>query len=112
MQEYLEAIRRRVCAVCIDADEHGVCQLGPEGTCPVERFLPEVIGVVNEVQSDQIEDYVAVLRDRICAFCQQTPEGLCALRLKADCALDRYFVLVAEAIDEVQRQQEPLFQPA
>lgn len=107
MQEYLEAIRRRVCSVCIDAvyrDGHQFVRCGlPAGrTCPVELYLPQVVEVVETVDSPLIEDYVTILRDKVCALCEQSPEDVCALRLQADCALDRYFMLVAEAIEEVR----------
>jgi hypothetical protein len=113
MQDYLDAIRRRVCSVCIDAvysDGHQFvrCGLPKSRTCPVELYLPQVIEVVESVDSPLIEDYVTVLRDKVCAVCEQSQEGVCALRLKADCALDRYFMLVAEAIEEVQVQQDDL----
>jgi hypothetical protein len=109
MQQYLNAIRRRVCAVCIDAICDGKyqflrCGLPAGRTCPVELYLPQVIEVVESVDSPLFEDYVTVLRDKVCAACEQTEEGICALRLNADCALDRYFMLVADAIEEMRQQ--------
>jgi hypothetical protein len=107
MQPYFEAIRRRVCSVCIDGifdkENHFVtCGLSMGKTCPVELYLPQVIDVVESTQSSNMEDYVTVLRDKVCAFCAQDDDGMCALRLHADCALDRYFMLVAGAIEEVR----------
>jgi hypothetical protein len=109
MQEYLDAIRRRVCSVCIDAvyrDGHQFvrCGLPKSRICPVELYLPQVIEVMQSVDSTLMEDYVTVLRDKVCAVCEQSEQGICALRLKADCALDRYFMLVAEAIEKVRAQ--------
>jgi hypothetical protein len=104
-QEYLDAIRCRVCTVCMDAAMFGdglVCCGLPVGrTCPVEAHLPQVIEVVESVDSPLMEDYVKVLRDKVCAVCENSEGDFCALRLQADCALDRYFMLVAEAIEEV-----------
>ncbi|MFQ6114819.1 MAG: hypothetical protein ACE5NG_12185 [bacterium] len=110
MQEYLEAVRRRVCSVCIDGvfeNEHKFvrCGLSPDRTCPIEMYLPEVVEVVKSIESPRIEDYLKLLRDKVCSACEQTEEGVCDLRLKADCALDRYFMLVAQAIEEVQAQR-------
>jgi hypothetical protein len=107
MQPYLDAIRRRVCAVCIDGIFDGKnqfvrCGLPKERVCPIELYLPQVIKVVESIDSPRMGDYVTVLRDQVCAECEQTPEGICELRLKADCALDRYFMLVAGAIEEVR----------
>lgn len=111
MQEYLEAIRGRVCSVCIDGifeDEHKFIRCGlPKGrTCPIELYLPEVIEVVETIESPWMEDYVALLREKVCRKCQQTEEGICALRLKTDCALDTYFMLVAEAIEDVRDRKK------
>ncbi len=109
MQPYLEAIRRRVGSVCIDGvfenePKFVRCGLPADQTCPIEMYLPRVVEVVESIESSRIEDYVAIVRDKVCASCQQNEEGVCDLRLKADCALDRYFMLVAEAIEEVQKQ--------
>lgn len=106
-QEYLDAIRRKVCRVCIDGSfaedpEWMLCRLPKDRTCPVERHLPQVIEVVESISSPWMEDYVDALRGKVCGDCEQTPAGICDFRLKADCALDTYFMLVAEAIEEVR----------
>lgn len=106
MQEYLDAIRSRVCTVCMDAVMHGDrfvrCGLPAGRKCPVEVYLPKVIDVVESVDSWLFEDYINLLRERVCAVCKNGEGDFCALRLQADCPLDRYFMLVAEAIEEVQ----------
>ncbi len=105
MQEYIDAIRSNVCSVCLDAVMHGDqfvrCGLPASRKCPVEIYLPQVIDVVESVDSWLIEDYVKLLRERVCTVCKNSDGDFCALRLQADCALDRYFMLVAEAIQEV-----------
>ncbi|MFQ5823025.1 MAG: hypothetical protein ACE5JB_03120 [bacterium] len=113
MQKYLEAIRRRVCSVCIDGIfENGHkfvrCGLPADRTCHIELYLPQVIEVVESLDSPRMDDYIALLNEKVCAMCENSEEGYCALRLKADCALDRYFMLVAEAIEEVQRPRRNL----
>lgn len=104
-------IRRKVCSVCIDGlfDAKGrfiSCGLGAGRICPLERYLPEVIEAVESIDSPRIADYIDVLREKVCTQCEQSENGICELRLRADCALDRYFVLVAEAIDEVRSGAE------
>jgi len=110
MQDYLEAIHARVCPVCMDAVLHGDrfvrCGLAAGRTCPVETYLPEVVSVVESVDSSLIEDYVTVLREKVCAVCGNQEAGDCTLRLQAECALDRYFMLVAEAILAVNAEHE------
>ena len=104
-QEYLDAIRARVCPVCMDSVMHGQkfvrCGLPAERACPIALYLPRVIDVVESVDSPLVADYVSTLRDKVCAFCENSEGDFCALRLHADCALDRYFMLVAEAVQEV-----------
>lgn len=113
MQDYLDAIRRRVCSVCIDGifereGEFVRCGLPADRTCPIERHLPRVIEVIESIESPWMEDYVELLRKKVCTECEQTVEGTCDFRLKADCALDTYFMLVAEAIEEVRDQRKNL----
>lgn len=104
-QDYLEAIRERVCPVCMDSVMHGPrfvrCGLPMNRKCPVELYLPQVVEVVASVDSQLMTDYVATLREKVCAFCENSEGDFCALRLRADCALDRYFMLVAEAVQSV-----------
>ncbi len=106
MQEYLDAIRSRVCPVCMDAvmreDRFVRCGLPSSRKCPVEVYLPQVLEVMESVDSPLIEDYIPALRQKVCALCAYSEGDFCALRVQADCALDRYFVLVAEAIDGVR----------
>ncbi len=109
-EDYLEAIRGRVCSVCIDGifehDQEWVrCGLPKDRTCPVELYLPQVVDLVASMDSPWMEDYIDVLRDRVCTQCEQSAEGMCALRLKANCPLDTYFMLVAEAIEDAREKR-------
>lgn len=104
-QEYLDAVRERVCPVCMDSVMHGKefvrCGLPDARACPIELYLPQVVEVVESVDSPLMTDYVSTLREKVCALCENSEGDFCALRLHADCALDRYFMLVAEAVQEV-----------
>ncbi len=107
MQEYADAVRRHVCSVCIDGEfspdgEFVRCGLPSGRSCPVESYLPEVVEIVERIESPWMEDYVSELRRTVCSHCAQTPEGVCELRIKAECSLDTYFMLVAEAVEEVR----------
>lgn len=107
MQEYADAVRRHVCSVCIDGmfnatGEFERCGLPSGRACPIESYLPEVIKIVESIDSPWMEDYVEELRQTVCNHCNQTPAGICDLRLKAECSLDTYFMLVAEAVEEVR----------
>lgn len=108
MQPYLDAIRNNVCNVCLDAVMQGEqfvrCGLPKSRNCPVEIFLPKIIDVVEAVDSWRIDDYIKLLREKVCAICKHSDGDFCALRLQADCPLDRYFMLVAEAIKNVNNR--------
>lgn len=100
--QYLLAIRRKVCSRCIDTDEKGNCLLHYDEICAVEEFLPEIIESVRKVKSERVEDYLVELRRNVCEHCKhQAEDGTCIVRNNIDCGLDRYFPLIIEAIEEV-----------
>lgn len=49
MDEYVEAIRQRVCVVC-EQDAQGVCRLGNDGACALDAYLPLVVQAIEEAQ--------------------------------------------------------------
>ena len=101
-QPYWQAIRAKVCAKCIDGDGFGNCRLDPAIECALKLYLPLIVEAVSRATSDDMEGYVRELRAITCAQCsQQSVNGYCLLRKEVDCALDRYFPLVVEAIEEV-----------
>ncbi|MBI5645690.1 MAG: hypothetical protein HY962_02060 [Ignavibacteriae bacterium] len=76
----------------------------------MERFLPQIVDVATSVSSDKIDDYVSALRDTVCRVCRPDGEQLCSVRDSHVCGLDRYFVLILEAIEQVilqKRQHAP-----
>lgn len=106
-ERYRRAIRKRVCAHCIDLGEDGRCTLSGDRQCGVELYLDKIVDVVHAVHSQNLQDYVRVLRERVCADCKnQNPNGTCRLRAEADCGLNRYFALVVEAIEEADSDAE------
>jgi nucleotide-binding universal stress UspA family protein len=102
-ERYLQEIRDRVCRKCIDRTSSGICVTSTYDSCAVNRFLPEIIDIVLNTSGDEMEPYVAKLRERVCANCgHQSTDGHCDMRDDVECALDRYFPLVVEAIQEVR----------
>ena len=102
--QYWKLIEEKVCSHCIDADRHGHCRLGGEEECAVKRFFPGILGVIESVSSDSMEPYEAALRRSICTSCvHQSPEGVCSVRDEVECALDRYFPMIVEAIEEARK---------
>ena len=101
-QPYWQAIRTKVCTKCIDGDGFGNCRLDPAIECALQQYLPLIVQAVSQVKSAEMEDYIRELRAITCTQCsRQSVNGYCMLRNEVDCALDRYFPLVVEAIEEV-----------
>ena len=102
---YELAIRRKVCEHCIDLKENHQCALSEEDICSIRAYLDQIIEAVRSVKSQNMADYIEALRKKICEPCKhQKKDGSCELRDSRDCALDRYFELIIEAIEEVQNK--------
>ncbi|MET0551954.1 MAG: hypothetical protein ABW221_02880 [Vicinamibacteria bacterium] len=103
---YLEAIRARVCRVCLDQRDDGSCGL-TRRTCAIEAHLPRLAAALAGVDSRQMDAYDAVVRAEICPSCaQQDAEGRCATRDAGDCALLTYLPLVLDAIESVNEDRQ------
>jgi len=101
-QAYLEAIRDRVCRVCLDQANDGSCGLSRR-TCAIEAHLPRLAPVLASIDSPRMDEYEAAVRAAICPSCpQQEPDGACAVREASDCALLTYLPLVLDAIETVR----------
>jgi nucleotide-binding universal stress UspA family protein len=102
-ERYLQAIREKVCTKCIDRTSAGLCAASTYEACAINRHLPEIIDIVLSTGGNNLGAYTARLRETVCSVCQhQSPDGRCDLRDDVECALDRYFPLVVEAIQEVK----------
>lgn len=103
MTVYEEAIRNYVCSRCIDLGEDGLCHSKDAQGCAIFRFLPELIGIAERIQSLRVDSYAKAIRENLCTYCwNQHPDGSCDIRQILDCALDRYLPLVLEAIENAQ----------
>jgi hypothetical protein len=107
-QGYLQALRSRVCAVCLDARDDGSCGLAGR-TCAIEEHLPAIATAIAATRSRHLEDYVDAIRAEVCSRCRhQDASGICELRNAADCALESYLYLVVEAIEDVEGPLLPM----
>jgi hypothetical protein len=101
-QEYMDAIRQRVCGVCLDSRDDRSCGLTGR-TCAIEDHLPQLVRALSSVEgSARLEDYATAIRAQVCSVCRhQDAQGSCELRNHGDCALDAYLSLVLDAVEEV-----------
>jgi hypothetical protein len=105
MDKYIKAIRENICSICVDSSEEGDCTLTKEEICAVEQFFPQILEVVQNTDSEYVEDYYHKLKDVVCKDCKaRDEEGRCYLREDANCSLDRYFSLIVETIKKVDAE--------
>jgi hypothetical protein len=110
MNIYLDAIRENVCSICVDSSETGKCLLTKKELCAVEKYLPGIVDVVHSLKSDNIGEYVNLLKSKICFYCRlQDKSGNCVLREEVNCSLDRYFPYIVEIIKRVDKKNNHLF---
>jgi hypothetical protein len=104
-QAYREAIRRRVCAVCLDGADDGTCALARPPACAIEEHLGRLVDAILDVRSRHDHAYAAAVEARVCAYCTHRDDiGLCRLRHDGRCTVSVYLPLVVEAVDEVERR--------
>ena len=107
MEGYREALKKRVCGICLDRRDDGSCGLPQGRTCALDLHLPLILRAVETVQSDRIDDYARSIRETVCVQCpNQDTAGRCHFRENWDCALDTFVYVVVEAIEEVKRQEK------
>lgn len=100
-ERYREAVRRRVCAVCLDGRDDGSCGLSGKRSCALEELLPYVVDTIREVRRAHGDAYAAAVEARVCSRCrEQDPAGHCALRREGACALSVFLPLVVAAMAE------------
>lgn len=102
--EYLAEVKSRICKLCADASDEGLCAISGSGACMVERHLPKIIQVAYIVESTELRDYVASFREHVCVECQKDGAVHCSSRDEGLCGMDKYFPLVVEAVDAVNRR--------
>lgn len=104
---YREAIRRRVCAICLDGADDGSCALAGEAACAIDELLPRLVETILDVRSRHDDAYAAAVEARVCSHCSHRDGlGLCRLRSDGRCTLSVYLPLVVEAIGEVEKRHE------
>ena len=100
-------VLERICAVCVDRRDDGSCGLDTDLRCSIELHLPGILGTLENVSSPRLKDYAERIRRTICAVCEEHgPDDSCEVRERADCPLDRYLLLVVEAIEDVRRRND------
>jgi hypothetical protein len=96
-----DRILENICRICIYRTSEGGCSLGDPKRCPIIERIDKIIEVVQTIRSPRMEPYVERLRDVVCSECRmQDPQGHCRMRDHADCALDDYFGLIIDIVEQ------------
>lgn len=95
-----DVLRRRVCSICSNRNPDGSCDLDMRRECMLFERLPSIAQTISRIRSEEIEQYVAAIRESVCAECfHQRLDGSCQVREEHRCALDRHMVPVIWAIE-------------
>jgi hypothetical protein len=101
--EYWMMMRAKICSRCVDGDGSGGCRIAHTQECALKKYFPQILEVVGSSYSGSIEPYEQKLRNKVCGLCiHQSSSGVCSLRNEVDCALDRYFPMIVQVIEEAQ----------
>jgi hypothetical protein len=100
LDEYLQEIRKQVCARCIERPEGGppCAPLGKQ--CGIEMHLSQLIDTIHQIQSDSIAPYLTNNRCKICQHCSELNGPECP------CPMDYLAVLLVGAVEDVDRRHE------
>lgn len=100
-------LRKVICPLCVRRTQDGGCSLPPDRPCSLFENLDEVVRIVADTKSPRIDPYVDVLRKRVCDACHfQDDHGRCPCREDVDCALNTYYPLIVEVIEDVLSMQK------
>jgi hypothetical protein len=103
---YREALRRRVCALCLDSLDDGDCGLAGGASCALDEHLAPLVEAILAVRERHDDAYAAAVEARVCSGCgHRDGVGLCRLRRDGRCALTLYLPLIVEAIEEVEARR-------
>jgi hypothetical protein len=101
---YRDAIRARVCVVCLDRRDDGTCHLAGGRLCAIEAHLPRLVEAVLAIESDRMDEYVEAVKSQVCGACSgRDPNDYCPFGNAAECALWAYLPLVVDAVEEVRK---------
>ncbi len=94
-------LRAELCPKCVRYTREFTCSLPPGRECALFANLDKIVDVVRTTRSRRIDPYVDALRQAVCASCgHQDDTGRCPCRDGIDCALDCYFPMIVDAIEQ------------
>jgi hypothetical protein len=105
LRAHREAVRRRVCALCLDGLDDGRCGLDSVA-CAIHEHLPRLVETILAVHDRRDDAYASAVEAHVCGRCTHRDErGTCQLRRDGRCAIALYLPLIVEAIEEVESRR-------
>ena len=103
---YREALRQRVCAICLDAQDDGRCAPGRATPCVLERDLEALVSAILSLpEAERAVRAAASVEAQVCGRCaDRDASGACARRRDGRCAVAAYLPLIVEAVDGLGRR--------
>ncbi len=96
-----EAVRSRVCSLCLDGAENGVCRLEPSRHCALDTHFEAVVRAILAVTSTRVSDYLEAVERDVCSRCEEHGSATCRRRDRGECGVMLYVPLIIEAIEGV-----------
>ncbi len=101
LQSIETQLRASMCPSCTRYTADHRCSLPDDRECSLFRNLDKIVDIVRRTQSERVSDYELPLRESVCSACHHEDDhGCCPIRDDVDCALDAYFPMIIEAIEE------------
>ncbi len=113
MNEYEEAIRRRVCAQCLYESGQGICGTGQTEQCLLNHGLPEIVETVQGIVIRSLDDYMKAVRALQVLFSGWEASdfsGPNTLDPRKQDSLDQYIPMIIEAADSVNKRRDRQWQ--
>lgn len=99
-------LRASLCPSCVRFTREHKCSLPADRPCSLFKNLDQIVEIVRGTHSRQIDPYVTVLRNQVCAACHyEDDHGACPCRNDLDCALDTYYPLIVDTIEQELARQ-------
>ena len=103
---YRDALRKRICAYCVDRDADGRCGRDAAESCALLVHVDLVVKAVLSVgESAYTKPYLEAIVRNVCPECRQDASGVCVLRDAGHCNLDAYLVPILEVVEDVARRE-------
>lgn len=97
-QRHREALRRRVCSICLDSDDEGRCALPATSSCAMQEQLVLLVDTVLDLFRRGDTRYRETVEERVCTRCpHRDATGVCTQRNEGRCAVAVYLPLIVEA---------------